>query len=328
MRLMVLSKKLVGKILAMPIYTHIGTTLLNKGSMLTEGAIEKIQNRGIATVYIEDDSCEIELQEMLDSKIKLKAIFDIKVLFDEAEKNRKLNTVLAENIVKNIMENINLSENAFLYNNVSFGKETGLELAMHSFEVLIYSLIVGLNRKYDAKKALNLGLGALLHDIGKVFGSGREHAILGYNFAKAQMDIPTTTYLCILQHHEYEDGSGFPKQLKGNNIYEFSKIVAMCNDYINLLHNQESHLPSQAIETMIARAVTKFDKDIFKTFINSIYCYPNGLEVKMDSGARGIVIRQNKELPTRPVVGVIRENTPILIDMTKELTASIEEIVW
>lgn len=328
MKLMVVTKKLVGKILAMPIYTHTGTVLLNTGSMLTEGAIEKIQGRGITTLYIEDDTCDIEMQEMIDSRVKLKVLFDIKMLFDGVEKNKKLDSKLAEKIVKDIVQNINLSENAFLYSNVSFGKETGLELAIHSFEVLVYSLIIGLNRRYDAKRILNLGLGALLHDIGKLFDEGKAHTTLGYNFVKAQMDIPTTAYLCILQHHEFEDGSGFPQALKGANIYEFSKIVGMCNEYIGLLHRQQSHLPSEAIETMTARAVLKFEQDIFKTFINSIYCYPNGLEVRLNNGYRGIIIRQNKDLPTRPIVGVFQNGKPILVDMTKELTVAIEELIW
>lgn len=328
MKLMVVTKRLVGKILAMPIYTHIGTILLNTGNMLTEGAIEKIQGRGITTVYIEDDTCDIEMQEMIDSKIKLKVLFDIKMLFDGVEKNKKLDTKLAEKIVKEIVQNINLSENAFLYSNVSFGKETGLELAIHSFEVLMYSLIVGLNRRYDAKRILNLGLGALLHDIGKLFDLGRSHTAAGYNFVKAQMDIPTTAYLCVLQHHEYEDGSGFPQGLKGENIYEFSKIVCMCNEYVDLLHSQKSHLPSEAIETMTARAVVKFEQDVFKTFINSIYCYPNGLEVVLNNGHRGIVVKQNKDLPTRPIVGIVDNGRPVLMDMTKELTVAVEELVW
>jgi HD-GYP domain-containing protein (c-di-GMP phosphodiesterase class II) len=328
MKLMVLTKKLVGKILAMPIYTHSGMILLNSGSMLTEGAIEKIQGRGITTLYIEDDSCDIEMQEMLDSKVKLKVLYEIKVLLDQIEKSKKLNSDLAEKIVKEVIENINLSENAFLYNNVSFSKDTGLELTIHSFEVLIYSLIVGLNRRYDAKKLLNLGLGALLHDVGKLFDSSHQHTTVGYNFVKAQMNIPTTAYMCIVQHHEYEDGSGYPQKLKSENIYELSKIVAICNEYVNLLHSERSHLPSEAIETMTARAVVKFQKDIFRSFINSIYCYPNGLEVRLNTGEVGIVVKQNRELPTRPIVAYIKSEEVVLIDLTKHLTIYIEELMW
>jgi HD-GYP domain-containing protein (c-di-GMP phosphodiesterase class II) len=325
---MVVSKKLIGKILAMPIYMSSGIVLLGTGSILTELAIDKILKRGITTVYIEDNSCVIDMQEMIETKEKLKILFDMKVLFDNVEKNKRLDSNLAEKIVTNVVQNINLSENAFLYSNVSMGENTGLELTIHSFEVLVYSILVGLRRKYDSKKILNLGLGALLHDIGKIFEEDKKHTNLGYNFVKSQMNIPTTSYICILQHHEYEDGSGYPDGLKGDNIYELSKIVGICNEYINLIHSKETHLPSEAIEIMTARAITKFDQDIFKSFMNSVYCYPNGLEVRLTTNQVGIVVKQNKELPTRPIIGAFEDGKPILVDLTKQLTNNIEEIIW
>jgi HD-GYP domain-containing protein (c-di-GMP phosphodiesterase class II) len=323
MKLRVLTEKLKGLVIANPIYSGNGMIMLNKGAVLTERNIKKLQRLGVIIVYIEDDSCPIELQEILDTKTKLEIMKDIAILFNGISKEKKINVNLCEKIVKRTMENINLSENAFLCSNISFNENKELEIVMHSFEVMIYSLITGINRKFNVKKLNNLGVGALLHDIGKLFSEGEEHAKAGYELTKNNTEISTTSYLCLFQHHEYEDGSGFPQKLTSEKIYEFSKIVCIANDYVNLVNNLGSHLPNEAIETMTARAVFKYDHEIFKNFVKAIYCYPNGLEVRLDNQRVGIVVRQNKDLPTRPIIAVFKDGKPLLLDLTSSENQTI-----
>jgi HD-GYP domain-containing protein (c-di-GMP phosphodiesterase class II) len=329
MRLRILTKKLFGHKTALPIYMANGVILLNAGNVLTEKLIIRLQDLGINTVYIEDNSFAIELQEMLNSKVRLEIIKDIKILFDDIRKNNKLDETLAEKIVDKTIENLNLSENAFLYNNVSFEKNTEFQLLLHSLEVMIYSILVGVNLRYSVKKLSSLGIGALLHDIGKIFESGEKHTQVGYDFVKRNTKIPTTAFVCLLQHHEYEDGSGFPQGLKSDKIYELSKIVGICDQYVNLLKNENTPLPNDALELMTAKAVTKYDHEIFRKFTKAIYCYPNGLEVRLNGNRTGIVVKQNKDLPTRPIVAIFEDGKPILIDLTSQLyqTTFIEEVI-
>lgn len=329
MKLRVLTEKLMGVIIGTTIYSPRGTVLLKAGGILTQSYIKKLQRMGIASVYIEDDSCPIELQEILETKIKLEIIRNIVVLFNTTLKEKKIEVDLAERIVKKTLENINLSENAFLYNNVSFSDSKDFSLVLHSFEVMVYSLITGINKKLDIKKLTNLGIGALLHDIGKCFSEDEDHARTGYELAKRNGQITTTSYLCLLQHHEYVDGSGYPEKLRGDKIYEFSKIVCIANDYVNLINNTSIQLQNDAIETMTARAVLKYDHDIFKNFVKAIYCYPNGLEVRLNNGRVGIVLRQNKDLPTRPTLAVFEEGKPVLLDLTsnENQTLFINEVI-
>jgi HD-GYP domain-containing protein (c-di-GMP phosphodiesterase class II) len=316
MKLRVLTEKLRGLSIANPIYSGNGMVLLNTGAVLTETNIKKLQRLGVLIVYIEDESCPIELQEILHAKIKLEVIKDIAILFNGISKDRKIDMGLCEKIVSKTIENINLSENAFLYSNVSFNENRELELVIHSFEVMVYSLITGINRKLNIKKLFNLGVGALLHDIGKLFSEGEEHTRAGYELAKNNALIATTSYLCLLQHHEYEDGSGFPQKLKEDKIYEFSKIVCIANDYVNLISNLGTHLPNDAVETMTARAVLKYDHEIFRNFVKAVYCYPNGLEIRLNNDRLGIVVKQNKDLPTRPIIALFENGRPFLLDLT------------
>jgi HD-GYP domain-containing protein (c-di-GMP phosphodiesterase class II) len=328
-KLRILTPKLIGHKIAMPIYMANGVILLNAGNILKEKLIMKLQDLGINTVYIEDDSYAIELQEMLNSKIRLELMKDIKTLFEEVKKNNKLDQTFAEKIVDKAIESLNLSENAFLYNNVSFEKNTDFQLVSHSFEVMIYSIIVGVNLRYNVKKLASLGIGALLHDIGRIFDSSEKHTTVGYDFVKKNSKIPTTAYVCLLQHHEYEDGSGFPQGLKSDKIYELSKVVGICDEYVKLLHSESAHLPNDVIEMMTAKAVTKYDHAIYRSFTKAVYCYPNGLEVKLNNNRTGIVVKQNRDLPTRPIVAIFENGKPVLLDLTTQQyqTTFIEEVI-
>ena len=329
MKLRILTKKLIGHKIAMPIYMANGVVLLSAGNTLKEKLILKLQDLGVNTVYIQDDSYAIELQEMLNAKIRLELIQDIKLLFNDIRKNSKLDETLIEKIVDKTIESLNLSENAFLYNNVSFDRNTDYKLILHSFEVMIYSIFVGVSLRYNVKKLASLAIGALLHDIGKIFDDGEKHPKDGYEYVKKNSKIPTTAYVCLLQHHEYEDGSGYPQGLTGDKIYELSKIVCICDEYVNLLHSETTPLPNDVLEIMTAKAVTKYDHDIFRSFTKAIYCYPNGLEVKLNSNRTGIVVKQNKDLPTRPIVAVFENGKPVLMDLTnqKNQTTFIEGVI-
>lgn len=328
-RLRVLTKKLIGHKIAMPIYMTNGATLLSAGNALHEKMIIRLQDLGISTVYIEDNTCPIELQEMLPAKVRLEVIKDIKSLFDEVRKSNSLNEEAAEGIVNRVLENLNLSENAFLHNNISVDKDTDIEIVNHSFEVMLYSLFVGVNLKYNVKKLTSLGLGALLHDIGKFFKEGELHTQGGYDFIKKKTKIATTAYVCLLQHHEYVDGSGYPQHLAGDKIYELSKVVTICNEYVHLLHHEETPLPSEVLEVMTAKAVLKYDQEIFRSFTKAVYCYPNGLEVKLNNNKVGIVVKQNKSMPIRPIVAIFENGKPVLLDLTNQQsqTVFIEEVI-
>jgi HD-GYP domain-containing protein (c-di-GMP phosphodiesterase class II) len=179
------------------------------------------------------------------------------------------------------------------------------------------------------KKLISLGLGALLHDVGKIFTEDEGHPHAGYNFVKNNSNISTTSYICLLQHHEYEDGSGYPQRLRGDKIYELSKVVGICNEYVNMLHKENSKLPNEVIEKMTAWAVLKYDHGIFRSFVKAIYCFPNGLEVKLNNDKVGIVVRQNKDLPTRPVVAVFEGERPQAIDLTSQSyqTLFIDQVI-
>lgn len=211
MRLVILNDTLVGKKTANNIYNENGIMFLREGSTLTLNIIKRLINMGIGTLYIEEDVANmLTLQEVLDSKIKLKLIKRLMELFKNIKKTQYIEYEAFTSIVEEIIKNINLSENAILLNN--FTKNDNMfNFCMHAIDVTLIAIKVGSYRRYDIKKLTNLALAAILHDVGKLITDDDEvqhHAVAGYNLLRKNIMFKSTTYMSVLNHHEFEDGSG------------------------------------------------------------------------------------------------------------------------
>ena len=326
MRLAVLNEKVVGKKLAVPIYTQAGMVYMNKGYVLSERNVDQIKKIGVNTVYIEDGMNEVTLQEIYDTRLKLNNIRELKAAFDDCKKNNYIEEGPIIKVVEDIIDNVNISENAYLYNNIS-EKDNKLTLCIHSINVAILSIVVGYIKNYNNEKLLKLGIGAVLHDVGKLFKDGREHPYEGYKLMKRNSNFPLTSCACVRSHHENEDGSGYPEKLKGDKIHEFAKIVSICDEYLNTLNSQKFSLPHEAIEKITAVAAKRFDSKIYKDFMKSVYCYPNGLTVKLNNGKEAVVIKQNVGMPSRPIVGLKINGKLAYCNLAEGLTIFVDKVV-
>lgn len=326
MPLCAVNEKIIGKKLKYPIYSSEGIVILNKGVALTKNMIDRLKQTGIGTVYVEDEnSRDIKLKEVLNTPLQLQLIKALKQIFLEVQKEKSLNIEGVRKIVTEILDNINTSENAVLYfNNLIPDKDS---LPHHSLYVAILSTLVGINRAYNYTQLVNLCIGALLHDIGKLLTkSPKEHTEVGYRFLKEQREISPTSYICAYSHHEHVDGTGYPRQLKGNQIYEFAKIVSICDRYDHLIMDKKM-LPHEAFEKIMSEVGTKFDNDIYKSFTTAVYCYPTGLLVQLNNDQKGIVIQQNKNFPQRPIVKVINTPKENYINLLEHLNVFVKKVI-
>lgn len=322
---MILNNKLVGEILGSSIYTEDGVMFLRQGSTLSQSIIKRLSNIGINTIYIDDGNDNITLQEVIPTTVKLGLLKSIRAIFEEIKKSKTVNYNKVVEVITGAIENINLSENAVMLNNL-IPKDDIAKLVLHSFNVTVLSLMLGTRRKLNEKKLLFLGIGALLHDIGKLFVEGKEHTEVGYKLVKSNTLFSPLSYMCIYELYEKKDGTG-PIGLKGDKIFEFSKIVSICNSYTKYLEDESGILPHVAIEKIAAKAIETYDDDIYRDFVNSIYCYPNGLPVRLNNGLEGVVIAQNRKAATRPIVQVKENGKYNFYNLLQSLTVFIEDVI-
>lgn len=325
MKLVILNTKLVGERLGSSIYTEDGVMVLRKGSVFSESIIKRLRGIGINTVYIDDGNDGITLQEVIPTQIRMGLIKSLKALFDEVKSSKEVDYNKVVNIVNELIENINLSENAVIINNLVPRDEIS-KLAVHSLDVAALSIMVGSKRKYNEKKMVNLAIGALLHDIGKLFTKEKRHVEIGYKMLKRNTLFSPLSYMCVYELYEKKDGTGL-LGINGDKIFELSKIVSICNQYIKYLNDEEGILPHEAMEKIGAEAISSYDEDVYRDFASSVYCYPNGLHVKLNNGLDGLVIAQNKNASTRPIVQVKKDGKFNFYNLLQSLTLFIEEVI-
>jgi HD-GYP domain-containing protein (c-di-GMP phosphodiesterase class II) len=320
-----------GMVLGKTIFDKNGIKLLNEGNIITSEYLERIVPLGYTGLYIDDElSKELKLDSSFFDTLKNEAIQSLKNIFiassaDSSSYQDELN-FLSSSLVR-ILDEI-LSNNDIIVNMIDL-KIYDDYTYFHSVNVAILALIVGNALKFEKEMLIQLGMAAILHDIGKKFTPKnilskpgvltkeefkiiKEHPSNGYHFIKKSFpSISNVTYIGILQHHERFDGSGYPNGSIGEDISLFGRILAVCDVYDALVSDRpyhKAHLPSEALEFVQGGSGTMFDPVVVLAFSCKIASYPLGTAVELSNGEVGIVVKNYEEFNTRPKVKIIKNN--------------------
>lgn len=358
MRLVPIQYVKAGSFLAKSIYDDKGTVLLREGVKLTESYIKRVTQLGIFSMYINDEYSEKEVEDLIKPELRQKAIKTIKdtfYSFDKFSSNAgkssmqdKKFIVEKQNyfksiseIVKEIMEEL-LGRKTVLINVVDI-KSMDSYTYQHCVNVAVLSLVLGIQLQLDRRKLYDLCLGALIHDVGKALISNdillksgklteeetnivREHTVKGYDFLKDSVDISATARIIALQHHEREDGKGYPDGRKDDEINALAQIVAVADVYDALTSDRpyrKAMSPNDAVEYIMANGQTQFSYEIVQAFSKSIVPYPEGTIVRLSNGEIAVVEEVYPNFTLRPKVKIInkkdQKGEEIYIDLRSEL---------
>ncbi len=205
----------------------------------------------------------------------------------------------------------------------------GDKVSAHALNVSVISLLMGRTFNLSAADMLDLGLGALLHDIGKAelperlrhreeHFSAAEHKLyethvsLGIGQAR-RMELTPGASLVIAQHHEHIDGSGFPLKLQSDRTTVPSRIVALVNRYdklCNPANPTKAITPHEAVALMFAQGKNKYDPAILGAFIKMMGVYPAGSAVQLTDDRYALVVGVNSSRPLKPKVLVHEAGVP------------------
>ena len=202
-------------------------------------------------------------------------------------------------------------------------------VAIHSVRSTILSIIIGTYLKLPNHRLMELGVAALMHEAGmlklpnQLYLSNRAlspqekkaiitHPILGYSMLKS-FDFPLAICLAALEHHERENGTGYPRQLSGEKITLYSKIIAVACSY-EALSSKRPHKEAKDGYTgmleLLKNEGKQYDDTIVRALVLSLSIYPIGLYVLLSNGKKGQVVDVNPENPRFPIVQVFGEFTP------------------
>ncbi|MGM8211979.1 HD-GYP domain-containing protein [Virgibacillus sp. W0430] len=323
-----------GAKIGQPIYNENSIPLIQRGTVLTEKMINRLIKQNISFVYIEDEITEdVYIADLVPPKVRIKAMRTLKEIFGDLKKgDLGSNAYILETKSKDLLHIIDV-----IMQEVKDSSKTISILAdmfatddyifQHSINVTIYSLAIGVQLKLSPKQLKELGFGAMLHDVGKMFIDEtilqkpakltdiefevmKTHTELGYNFLRNQNTVSSVVAHCAYQHHERLDGSGYPRGITGSEMHLFSKIIAIADVFDAVTSNRvyrTAMLPHEGLELLYAGAVNQFEKEFVEAFKKSVAVYPNGLSVKLNDGRAGVIISQNKILCDRPVVRILKD---------------------
>ncbi|MDR2478822.1 MAG: HD-GYP domain-containing protein, partial [Treponema sp.] len=202
-------------------------------------------------------------------------------------------------------------------------------LASHAVRSTIIAIIIGTYLKLPNHRLIELGVAALLHEIGmlqlphRIYLSNRPltaqeknaiytHPVLGYNLLKS-FNFPLVISIAALEHHERENGSGYPRQLGSNKISLYAKIIAVACSYEALGSNRphkEAKDGYTGMLELLKNEGKQYDDTVVRALVYSLSIYPIGLYVLLSSGKKGQVVDVNPENPRYPSVQIFGEITP------------------
>lgn len=326
-------------ILAKTIYDADGRILLNSGSLLKENYRAKLFDMDITEIYIEDGISEgIEVKNVVDQRLKMAGRSLAKKTFCNIKSKKDIPFNEVQDLVSELVDQIySNTEDLLHFDDLRVNRDI---LYGHSMNVALISVVIGRFLGYDELELLKLGTGAFLHDIGKALLADdiakknplnesdkcfTAHSKLGYDLLSDIYDISPLSKYIVLSHHERLDGLGYPNSTKGSKLHQFAKIVSVANVF-DILTNSTgaAKMPIyQAVEYLTAMSNTMFDKLVVDTFIKHLALFPNGTQVKLSNGEKGLVSDQNKNAPTRPIIKILSNSSMRLENLMSNLSLVI-----
>lgn len=352
-----------GMILARDVLSRNGQHLLKPGVRLSPEYIKRLAEYGIPTVYIGEpdplDSLDVkalyegvrELPDIISFETRLLAEKAVCKMMNDAKSGLIIEVQEAKDLVDRML-------NEILQNRNVIAKLSDIRILddytfAHSVNVCVLSLATGLIFELSRNDLRELGIGALLHDIGKVvvgeeiikkpgllntqeFAEIQKHPSHGYNILRRVPDISLNAATIALQHHERYNGEGYPYGLTAKDIHKYSQIVAIADSYDAMTANRvykNMVLPYEAIEVIIASSGYYFDPEIVQCFVENTAIYPIGSEVQLSDDSIGVVVKINRSLPIRPTIRLLKDSqgNPVKesteIDLMQQTTLFINKIL-
>ena len=206
-----------------------------------------------------------------------------------------------------------------LYRHTSlYGNEPDYILS-HLINVMIYSMRIARKMSYSTEDLADIGLAAVLHDAGmfkispdilakpdrltpEEAADVQKHTCTGGHILECYREQFPLLICVAEQHHEREDGSGYPAGLIGSQVHEYAKIVALADTYEAMTHDRPHRKAISVRQLLDSKDRLKFSREVMKAFLDAVQVYPIGCQVMLNTGSIGKVIDTNIDNPLKPIV--------------------------
>ncbi|MBI5584286.1 MAG: HD-GYP domain-containing protein [Deltaproteobacteria bacterium] len=245
-------------------------------------------------------------------------------ILEDVRLGKTIDTTAAKKSVENIVDSVMRNRDALVC--LSQLKSRDEYTAFHSMNVCILSVAFGRTLNLPREDLQLLGVGGLLHDIGKMkvpleilnkpdklteaeFEEVKNHVRYGEELLAQISQIPAKVVKMVAQHHERYNGKGYLQGLQGEQLSLFGQISTIVDVYDAMTSDRvyrSGLLPNEALKKMFVWSATDFNQGLFERFVKSIGIYPVGSLVEINRSEIGIVIAANQENTVKPTVKLIK----------------------
>lgn len=340
------------EILAQDIMTEYDTLLMSAGIVLRKEYIHRLIDLGITYIYVEDEYAKgIRKEDITEIMIKEQCQKEVQETLDKFTCSGSNELEAMKEVAQEIICDL-LNDKDILFN-VSGVRQKAESAYSHSVNVAALAVFIALKMKISKNKVREIAVGALLHDVGYTYVNTdikeksykdftdeekrelRMHVVHGYTAVEKEGWLSGIAKEIIFHHHEHIDGSGYPMHIKGDRIKIGSKIVAVCDAFDRMVYGifGEKMKVHEAMEYISANSGKMFDEKVTNFFNQVVAAYPTGTIVVTSTNEIGIVYRQNKGYPARPVIRMLKDSQGkeyedwIEKDLLKELSLFIKDTV-
>lgn len=352
MRLISTERCVEGMIVAKAIYRANGTIIINSGMELKSRYLKKLKKIGINHIYIEDKSFnDLIVSDVVKEETRREAITCVNDVMGNLRNNHEVDFQGVHDMVEDIADQLLKKDDII----VSLAEIRAIDdyTFGHSVNVGILSMITGISMNYSRDTLLDLGLGAMLHDIGKTkislkllnkpgrltteeYEEVKKHTLRGHDILKDIDGFKKEVSAITLSHHERYDGKGYPYGLKNEEIPELARIVSVVDVYDALTNDRvyrRKISKHESLDYIISKSGEQFDPIVVNKFSRNISIFNIGEGVLLSTGEKGYILRINGNNPTKPLIRVLYDDNkkklirPYILDLSKEINIKIVDTV-
>jgi len=316
-----------GMRLGSTIWDNNGNVLLKAGVELNDKYIDFLSKMQIEIVGVTDEGSNYnrpQAQDVINTETRQAAIEQVKNVLIGAKESGRL-VIEPESLYSTVGELTGqlLGNRHLIYNLIDLRTQDDYTFA-HSVNVCVLSLMTGITLGYTEEELSDLGVGTLLHDLGKIkipdeilnkpgplsseeFEIMKTHTTHGYELIQAAGNLDEYYAQIAIQHHENYDGSGYPLGLKGAQIREYAQVAAIADRFDAITANRvyrKSFPPFEAFAMCQAASNYYVMESVARAFIYNIAAYPANTVVELNNGMIGISVDTPKGSSLFPMVRV------------------------
>lgn len=244
-------------------------------------------------------------------------------LVRDVQKGKEFSMELVTKVVTNMVNSMIRNPDAMVC--LTYMRKISDYTALHSIRTTILGIAFGRHLVFTKDQLIELGVGLMLHDIGMLkiphailekpsgldteeFEKMKRHVGWGVALIKNNGGIPPLAMQVVQQHHERQDGEGYPVHLKGDAISQAGFIASIVDVY-DAVTSDRIYSGGMSAEDALKRMYEWREKDfhaeLVEDFIRCMGIFPIGSLVELSTGSIGVVISINRARRLKPKVALV-----------------------